>query len=84
MRNEDTILSSLASLNLDARLDSRCMAVWRNGNASDYESGDCRFDPCLGHCSFTFFFCFRVPLAVGLTVNLQWGSVTVLFRGEGG
>ena len=33
------------------------MAVWRNGIASDYdlwsilfvESGDCRFDPCLGH-----------------------------------
>ena len=30
-------------------------AVWRNGIASDYEvcddskSGDCRFDPCLGH-----------------------------------
>ena len=29
------------------------MAAWRNGNASDYESGDCRFDPCGGHgCSF--------------------------------
>ncbi|KAI8969368.1 hypothetical protein BD414DRAFT_503580 [Trametes punicea] len=25
------------------------MAAWRNGNASDYESGDCRFDPCGGH-----------------------------------
>ena len=24
-------------------------AVWRNGIASDYESGDCRFDPCDGH-----------------------------------
>ena len=20
--------------------------LWRNGNASDYESEDCRFDPC--------------------------------------
>ena len=32
------------------------MAVWRNGIASDYDSvrsGDCRFDPCLGH-SFSF------------------------------
>ncbi len=26
-----------------------CMAAWRNGIASDYESGDCRFDPCGGH-----------------------------------
>ena len=25
------------------------MAAWRNGIASDYESGDCRFDPCGGH-----------------------------------
>lgn len=24
-------------------------AAWRNGIASDYESGDCRFDPCGGH-----------------------------------
>ena len=34
------------------------MAVWRNGIASDYDSvrsGDCRFDPCLGH-TFPFFF----------------------------
>ena len=27
------------------------MAAWRNGIASDYESGDCRFDPCGGHNS---------------------------------
>ena len=26
-----------------------CEAAWRNGIASDYESGDCRFDPCGGH-----------------------------------
>ena len=25
------------------------MAVWRNGSASDYESGGCRFEPYLGH-----------------------------------
>ncbi|KAH8587690.1 hypothetical protein B0O99DRAFT_732981 [Bisporella sp. PMI_857] len=24
------------------------MACWPNGKASDYESGDCRFDPCAG------------------------------------
>ena len=29
-------------------------AAWRNGIASDYESGDCRFDPCGGHL-FLFF-----------------------------
>ena len=27
------------------------VAAWRNGIASDYESGDCRFDPCGGHNS---------------------------------
>ena len=27
-------------------------AAWRNGIASDYESGDCRFDPCGGHYIF--------------------------------
>ena len=30
-------------------------AAWRNGIASDYESGDCRFDPCGGH---SIFFCY--------------------------
>ena len=30
-------------------------AAWRNGIASDYESGDCRFDPCGGHCILFFF-----------------------------
>ena len=23
-----------------------CMGIWRNGNASDFGSEDCRFDPC--------------------------------------
>jgi hypothetical protein len=32
------------------------MAAWRNGIASDYESGDCRFDPCGGHLYFIFCF----------------------------
>ncbi len=31
-------------------------AAWRNGIASDYESGDCRFDPCGGHLVMFFFF----------------------------
>ena len=30
------------------------MAAWRNGIASDYESGDCRFDPCGGQKAFSF------------------------------
>ncbi|THU85961.1 hypothetical protein K435DRAFT_868752 [Dendrothele bispora CBS 962.96] len=25
------------------------VAAWRNGIASNYELGDCRFDPCGGH-----------------------------------
>ena len=29
-------------------------AAWRNGIASDYESGDCRFDPCGGQPYFIF------------------------------
>jgi hypothetical protein len=33
-------------------LDPSNMAAWRNGIASDYESGDCRFDPCCGHILF--------------------------------
>jgi hypothetical protein len=32
------------------------MAAWRNGIASDYESGDCRFDPCGGHYFFELYF----------------------------
>ena len=31
---------------------SPATAAWRNGIASDYESGDCRFDPCGGHLHF--------------------------------
>ncbi|KOS48444.1 hypothetical protein ACN38_g612 [Penicillium nordicum] len=28
------------------------MAGWPNGKALDYESRDCRFDPCVGHYFF--------------------------------
>ena len=31
-------------------------AGWPNGKALDYESRDCRFDPCVGHFFFLFFF----------------------------
>ena len=41
----------------------RGTAAWRNGIASDYESGDCRFDPCGGQ---SFFFSF---LATSLSVE---------------
>ena len=29
----------------ESKVKSR-KGLWRNGNASDYESEDCRFDPC--------------------------------------
>jgi hypothetical protein len=28
-------------------------AGWPNGKALDYESRDCRFDPCVGHSTTT-------------------------------
>ncbi|KAI5802303.1 hypothetical protein FPQ18DRAFT_7442 [Pyronema domesticum] len=31
------------------------MAAWPNGKALDYESRDCRFDPCCGHYISSFF-----------------------------
>ena len=33
---------------------SLCLGVWRNGNASDFGSEDCRFDPCYARL-FSFF-----------------------------
>ena len=30
-------------------------AGWPNGKALDYESRDCRFDPCVGQYLFPFF-----------------------------
>jgi hypothetical protein len=32
------------------------MAAWPNGKALDYESRDCRFDPCCGHSCIVFYF----------------------------
>jgi hypothetical protein len=31
------------------------VACWPNGKALDYESRDCRFDPCVGHSDFLDF-----------------------------
>lgn len=43
------------------------MACWPNGKASDYESGDCRFEPCVGH-SFCLFFFFNFKKASFLSL----------------
>ena len=47
-------------------------AGWPNGKALDYESRDCRFDPCVGH-QFQFhwdFFCsFFFSLSLSLFVR---------------
>ena len=31
-----------------------CMGIWRNGNASDFGSEDCRFDPCYARLFASF------------------------------
>ncbi len=33
-------------------IGSALKAGWPNGKALDYESRDCRFDPCVGHSFF--------------------------------
>ena len=45
------------------------MAAWRNGIASDYESGDCRFDPCGGQ-EIIFGVLFATAKQLGETGNL--------------
>ena len=35
-----------------------CMGIWRNGNASDFGSEDCRFDPCYARLFICLFFSF--------------------------
>jgi hypothetical protein len=37
------------SLDQTNTTSSQQMVYWPNGKASDYESGDCRFDPCIDH-----------------------------------
>ncbi|KUM67036.1 hypothetical protein ACN42_g45 [Penicillium freii] len=39
-------------------------AGWPNGKALDYESRDCRFDPCVGHFFFSFHFLFYLSMRV--------------------
>ena len=62
-------------------------AGWPNGKALDYESRDCRFDPCVGHqfqfhweffCSFFFFLSLFLCAAFGnvdlsYQLNRIWG-----------
>ncbi|CRL21722.1 unnamed protein product [Penicillium camemberti] len=48
--------------------DHNSTAGWPNGKALDYESRDCRFDPCVGHS-----FCFPGFLFVEVGVKLVVG-----------
>lgn len=43
-----TVLSVLTDIAIIPALPHR-QAGWPNGKALDYESRDCRFDPCVGH-----------------------------------
>ncbi|QRD89491.1 hypothetical protein F9C07_1491698 [Aspergillus flavus] len=41
------------------------LAGWPNGKALDYESRDCRFDPCVGHPFFVWSFsCLHIAAAI--------------------
>ncbi|PLB43193.1 hypothetical protein P170DRAFT_441653 [Aspergillus steynii IBT 23096] len=44
------------------RADFPSKAGWPNGKALDYESRDCRFDPCVGQYFLLFVFCLLVGL----------------------
>jgi hypothetical protein len=46
-------------LRVASRQEPPVMAAWPNGKALDYESRDCRFDPCRGHSERSLF-CFGV------------------------
>ncbi|KAJ6150315.1 hypothetical protein N7471_001514 [Penicillium samsonianum] len=57
------------------------LAGWPNGKALDYESRDCRFDPCVGH----FFLLPGFLFAPLLEMRLKWwwllgGSRVVVWR----
>ena len=43
-------------------------AGWPNGKALDYESRDCRFDPCVGHFFLPFYTYFFFTTSIQLTV----------------
>ena len=51
-------------------------AGWPNGKALDYESRDCRFDPCVGH----FFFCLFI-LIFFFTTSIQLTVYTAILNG---
>ena len=64
-------------------LDTALTAAWRNGIASDYESGDCRFDPCGGHYIFQLFFIYHSALLIDRTqalLSLQLRKKKVFLR----
>ena len=46
-----------------------CMGIWRNGNASDFGSEDCRFDPCYARLFFLSFLLF---------IYVRYGNVAQL------
>ena len=47
------------------------MGIWRNGNASDFGSEDCRFDPCYARLFVIFFYyyCTHSSLSLFLSLN---------------
>ncbi|KAJ5471208.1 hypothetical protein N7530_008565 [Penicillium desertorum] len=60
-------------------------AGWPNGKALDYESRDCRFDPCVGHIFLLLSFLFALLLE-GDMVRLDWwwvGGEAILVFGGG-
>ena len=44
-------------------------AGWPNGKALDYESRDCRFDPCVGQI-FAFFCCLVIIFCMAIAIFL--------------
>jgi hypothetical protein len=52
-------------------------AGWPNGKALDYESRDCRFDPCVGHIFLLLSFLFALLLREGDMVRLDWGWLLI-------
>ena len=46
-----------------------CMGIWRNGNASDFGSEDCRFDPCYARLFVFFFHVESITLSDCISLN---------------
>ena len=47
-------------------------AGWPNGKALDYESRDCRFDPCVGHYFLFFLFFLRSVRSIFAQYSLKF------------